>query len=96
MFRPVDRPLSFRQRASNWIYKVSLNVKNARGLANAEFSMAVDFAKWVNRVCVCAYVCVEGKETKGKRGKTLCGQRFPRHSGESKNSAYCRDLYHFF
>ncbi|XP_031368388.1 uncharacterized protein LOC122721142 [Apis laboriosa] len=22
MFRPVDRPLSFRQRASNWIYKM--------------------------------------------------------------------------
>lgn len=82
MFRPVDRPLSFRQRASNWIYKVSLNVKTRGG-----WLMRNSLWRWSlpNRstVCVCVCVCVEGKETKGKRGKTLREQQFPRHSRKS-------------
>lgn len=70
MFRPVDRPLSFRQRASDWIYKVSFNGKNTRRLANAEFSVAVVFAKWVSRVYVFSTcVCSERKGTQGKRRK---------------------------
>lgn len=76
MFRPVDRPLSFRQRASDWIYKVSLNGKNARRLANAEFSVAVVFAKWVSRV----YVCTCGRGEKREREENAAKVRENGHA----------------
>jgi len=34
MFRIVDPPPNFRQSASEWIYKVSLDSKNVRSMRN--------------------------------------------------------------
>lgn len=76
MFRPVDRPLSFRQRANEWIYKVSLSGKNPRAGANAEFSLAEVFAKWVNR---------EEKGTGQRSENATTAKRYSRHSGSHKS-----------